>query len=260
MIDILERRVSELRTTEPTPTDDPRRRLSGLLADPFVSEALFDHLTDIVYFVKDQAGRYVVVNETLVARCGSDKKEELIGKTCKELFRGGIGNRFFRQDLSVIETKQPLIDELELHVYPSGETGWCLTTKLPLIGIDGSGVGLVGISRDLHPPGEDTSDLNQLSSIVEYIKRHLDLPLRTTDLAERADMSPYQLDRRCREVYGISTAQLILQLRMAAAATKLRQTDEPILSIALSAGYSDQSAFTRQFRRTFGVSPGKYRA
>ncbi len=32
-----------------------------------------------------------------------------------------------------------------------------------------------------------------------------------------------------------------------------------IVSIAMSVGYSDQSAFTRQFRRTFGISPGKYR-
>ncbi|WP_147870989.1 AraC family transcriptional regulator [Stieleria maiorica] len=249
-----------MRTPNSACSDDPRRSLSQLLADPFVSEAVFDHLTDIVYFVKDRLGRYVVVNETLVQRSGASRKSDLIGKTSEEVFQGKIGSGFLEQDLSVIQTQQPLIDELERHVYPSNVTGWCLTTKLPLKGADGSVVGVVGISRDLQSPGEDASDLNQLADTVDHIKSHLETPLRTAELAERVGMSSYQLDRRCREVYGISSSQLVLQLRMSAAAAKLRQTDDPIVSIALAAGYSDQSAFTRQFRRTFGVSPGKFRA
>ncbi|WP_182870810.1 AraC family transcriptional regulator [Rhodopirellula sp. JC639] len=249
-----------MRTPHAADSGDPRESLAGRLADPFVSEAVFDHLTDIVYFVKDRQGRYVVVNDTLVERSGANQKSDLIGKTSEEVFGGEFGSGFLDQDLSVIQSQQPLIDELERHVYPSNVTGWCLTTKLPLKGADGSVVGVVGMSRDLQSPGEDASDLNQLADTIDYIKRHLETPLRTAELADRVGMSSYQLDRRCREVYGISSSQLVLQLRMSAAATKLRQTDDSIVSIALSSGYSDQSAFTRQFRRTFGVSPGKFRA
>ena len=32
-----------------------------------------------------------------------------------------------------------------------------------------------------------------------------------------------------------------------------------LMAVALNCGYSDQSAFTRQFRRTIGMSPGEYR-
>ncbi|QDV42438.1 Multiple antibiotic resistance protein MarA [Stieleria neptunia] len=248
-----------MRTPDPTPSSLIRLELAGRLADPFLSEALFDHLTDIVYFVKDRRGRYVVVNETLVQRSGAKQKSDLIGKTSEEIFRDPIGNRFLAQDLSVVETEQPLVDELERHAYPSGNTGWCLTTKLALKGIDGTVVGLVGISRDLQSPGEDASDLSRLARIVEQIRGNLGTPLRTSELADRENMSAYQLDRRCRQVYGIPPSQLILQLRMSAAATKLRQTEDSIVAIALTVGYSDQSAFTRQFRRTFGVSPGKFR-
>ncbi len=248
-----------MRTPDLTPFNDVRLELAGQLADPFLSEALFDHLTDIVYFVKDRRGRYVVVNETLVQRSGAKQKSDLIGKTSEEIFCDPIGNRFLAQDLAVIETEQPLVDELERHAYPSGDTGWCLTTKLALKGTDGTVVGLVGISRDLQSPGEDATDLNRLARIVGHIKQHLGTALRTSELAERENMSTYQLDRRCRQVYGIPPSQLILQLRMGAAATKLRQSEDPIVAIALAVGYSDQSAFTRQFRRTFGVSPGKFR-
>ena len=37
---------------------------------------------------------------------------------------------------------------------------------------------------------------------------------------------------------------------------RLRQTDDPLSQIALDCGYADQTAFSRQFRRTVGVSPG----
>lgn len=241
------------------PHKDLRMKLAGRIADPFLSEQLFDHLTDIVYFIKDESGRYVVVNQTLVERSGAESKEQVIGKTSEELFSGPIGARFFAQDMFVIETMDPLVNELEQHAYSPQNHGWCLTTKLPLTDSDGRAVGLVGISRDIQSLGDESDDLGQLAATVDYIKQHLEQPLRISELAERTGMSAYQLDRRCREVFGISASQLILQLRMAAAANKLRQTAEPILSIALSSGYSDQSAFTRQFRRTFGVSPGKYR-
>jgi hypothetical protein len=40
----------------------------------------------------------------------------------------------------------------------------------------------------------------------------------------------------------------------------LLETDDPIATIALECGYTDQSAFTRQFRQTLGMSPSKYRS
>jgi transcriptional regulator GlxA family with amidase domain len=50
-----------------------------------------------------------------------------------------------------------------------------------------------------------------------------------------------------------------LKLRVDLAERHLRQTDRSIAAIALETGYSDQSAFTRQFRRATGLSPREYR-
>jgi AraC-like DNA-binding protein len=46
---------------------------------------------------------------------------------------------------------------------------------------------------------------------------------------------------------------------MDAAVQKLRDTDAPIAAVAMECGYSDQSAFTRKFHQTVGVSPSEYR-
>jgi len=46
---------------------------------------------------------------------------------------------------------------------------------------------------------------------------------------------------------------------MDAAVRRLREGDDAIARIALDCGYSDQSAFTRQFRQTVGLSPAQFR-
>jgi hypothetical protein len=50
------------------------------------SEALFDRLADVVFFVKDAHGRYVVVNSTLMWRCGFAHKGSLIGHSPLKVF------------------------------------------------------------------------------------------------------------------------------------------------------------------------------
>src|SRR5471030_2339183 len=56
---------------------DPRDALGSAIADAFFAEQLFDALPDVVFFVKDAQARYVVVNQTLVQRCGVKDKAAL---------------------------------------------------------------------------------------------------------------------------------------------------------------------------------------
>src|SRR6185437_11395535 len=108
--------------------------LLGQLVSPFTGEALFDALADLAFFMKNERGEYVLVNQTLVQRCGVSDKEELIGRTAAEVFPEPLGRNYLAQDIALLETGEPLLNELELHTYPSREAGWCLTTKLPLKG------------------------------------------------------------------------------------------------------------------------------
>ena len=233
--------------------------LLSQLAEPFTGEALFDSLPDAVCFFKNRRCEYVMVNQTLVERCGLRAKADLIGKRADEVFPAPLGDSYFSQDEQVLNRGEPILNQLELHSYPTGGRGWCLTNKFPLRGRNGQVVGLYGISKDIQSPNERNDDYAKVAEAVRRIQTKYDQPLRVKELARRAGLSAYQFEQRIRKIFQLTAGQLIQKTRMEAAVQRLRETDDAIATVALDCGYSDQSAFTRQFRQATGVSPTQYR-
>lgn len=229
--------------------------LGGLLP----VDRLFDGVPDIVFFVKDARGRYMAVNDTLAKRCGLNNKDEAIGRSAGELFPPPLGDAFARQDQEILNGGPAIRDHLELHLYPGGRSGWCLTFKEPVAGKNGGIAGICGISRDLHAPGTQDGEFAALSGVIDHIHRHFDEPLRLPVLADMAGLSVYQFDQRIRSLFYVTAGQYLVKVRIDAACERLTGTGEPIAQIALACGYSDQSAFSRQFKQAVGISPLAYR-
>ena len=239
--------------------DDIAAGLAAALGRPFPGIELFDRIADIVFFIKDREARYVAVNETLAHRCKFADKRALIGRKASQVFAPPLGERYEAQDLKVLAEGLSIRDRMELHLYPDGSEGWCLTWKEPLIDADGAIRGLAGISRDapaLMRPGPISE---RFSAALVYIADHLDAPLRIPDLAARAGLSPFQFDQRVRALFGLTAGQYLSRLRIGRACDRLRHSDAPLSELALECGYADQAAFTRQFGKTVGLTPGAYR-
>lgn len=222
-------------------------------------EELFDRVPNVVFFVKDLQGRYRMVNNTLVARCGLAVKTELIGRTAMEVFPSPLGERYLAQDRAVCRSAAPITQKLELHLYPNRLEGWCLTDKIPLVGSDGSVAGVAGISRDLQAPADHDEGYGDLARAMERIRSEFIDPPTVEELARHIGMSAYQLNRRLRNLLGITARQLLTKTRIDVASRLLRTTTFSIGDVAQRSGYCDQSAFTRQFRRTSGLTPQQYR-
>lgn len=245
-------------TSELPSASDPREALGMAMADAFFAEPLFDALPDVVFFVKDAQARYVVVNQTLVQRCGVKNKAALIGRTPAEVFAQPFGQGYLAQDMAVL-AGAAIEDQLELHLYPNRDPGWCLTRKTALRDSGGAIVGLTGISRDLAMVDKKNPAYRKVAAAVRMIHEHYDQPLPLHELARVANMSVAQIERYFLRIFHLTPRQMIIKTRLDAA-SRMLAGDESVADIAQACGYGDHSAFTRQFHATVGLTPRQYRA
>jgi PAS domain S-box-containing protein len=242
------------RRTSPPPVSVP-----PLPPELAATAELFEHVPEAAFFVKDRAGRYVSVNQSLVERVGLREKRELIGRHVREVFPPELAERYAAQDAAVLRTGRPLRDRLELHWYPRRQKGWCLTTKLPLRDAAGAVVGVIGISRDLRAPGDGSIIPAGLASTLEFLEANYGEPVSPAALATRAGLSPVRFARLIKRIFRLTPSQLITQTRLAAASRLLEETKQPVAEIAHACGFYDHSAFTRAFRSATGMTPTQFR-
>ncbi len=232
---------------------------TGPFSEHATTEALFDALPDVVFFIKDAAGRYVRVNQTLAERCAGGVKAKLIGKRPEEVFPAALAASYARQDEAVLKTGKPVEHQLELHIYPGHKAGWCLTTKHALRDAKGRIIGVAGISRDLNAPSDKAGGFAELAAALKHMQQHFAESLRIEDIAKKAGLSVYQFEQRVQRLFQMSPLQLLHKLRLDEATRLLRETERTLADIAIETGWCDQSAFTRHFSRYAGMAPGKYR-
>ena len=237
----------------PAPCD-----LDELLGSLQLIAPLLDAMPGVVFFIKDGQARYVLVNQTLVQRCALKERQALLGKTAEQVFPARFGPRYTEQDRRVLDGGPPLRDQLELHLYPGREPGWCLTHKLALRDRQGAIIGMAGISYDLQAPQASHPAYQKLAAVDAHIRQHYAQPITVKDLAAIAGLSIAQLERLCKRIFQLTPRQMIQQARLGAA-SRLLQDERPITEIALRCGYTDHSAFSRQFKTLTGLSPSQYR-
>ncbi len=274
-------------------TPQPTLGLESLLhgvADQNQLLEIFDVLVNVMFCIKNSDNRYVAVNSAFVRRTGRSSKRDVIGRMANELFSPELAERYEEQDAAVMASGKALRDELELIRRPDGSLGWYLTTKLPIFGTaatktsppagssppaagtndqkrDGQAVtGILSVSRDLETTalgtgegGEGTA-VSSLSKVVELVNERHAEKLRPSDLAEAADCSTSQLERRMKRVFGLTPTQYVLRVRVDRAAELLSTTDIALADVASSCGFYDQADFTRKFARLTNETPARFRA
>ncbi|WP_060510268.1 AraC family transcriptional regulator [Pseudomonas sp. NBRC 111124] len=232
--------------------------LDALLAGVSLLLPILDAIPNAAIFIKDPAARYVLANNTLVQRCGLKRLQPLLGKTSAEVFPAQLGPGYTEQDRRVLKDGLVLEDQLELHLYGSREPGWCLTHKRPLRNPAGEIIGLVGISVDLQSAADTHPAYQRLAAVDEHIRRHFHQPISMNELTRIAGISVAQLERYCKRVFHLTPRQMIHKARLEHA-HRLLHSELPITEVALRCGYTDHSAFSRQFKQLTGFTPRQYR-
>ncbi|WP_137936712.1 AraC family transcriptional regulator [Chitinivorax sp. B] len=240
-------------------THSPTRHVVSDLRDTLFVQTLFDRLPDIVFSVKDTAGRYVAMSEACVERCGLRHKRDAIGKTAHDLFPAHMADRYTAQDRIVFSQNCPIVDNLDLTVYNNRLPGWCLSNKEPVFDRTGQLIGLVCLSKDLTELSRDGLVDEHFAQTIDFIQSNYHRHLPLEELSELSGLSIAQLDRRMKRVFQMSTGHFVRKTRLDAATHALVYTTLPIADIAVDCGFFDQSALTRQLRQMTGMSPREYR-
>ena len=148
----------------------------------------------------------------------------------------------------------------------------------------------VAMLRNLHISLEDGASLLERESkfrwaLAEFAKRHADVPTNVRAIGDERDivrlvreyleghytenvsldvivalsgMSAYHLIRVFRKAVGLPPHAYLEQLRINRGRQLLR-AGMGITDVALTTGFTDQSHFSRHFKKMTGVTPGQYR-
>lgn len=220
---------------------------------------LFEHLPGISFFAKNRQFELVCANTAFLERLGLRAESEIIGKTDYELFPKSLAEHFRADDEWVVSTGRPKLHIVELFINPDGLPDWYLTNKLPVHDKRGELLGVMGTAQNYQYDKRFIQPYLQIEPAINYIRENFREMIVMKEVAAKAHMSVRQLERRFQEILKMSPREFITKLRMKTACEMLSLSDEPILNIALSLGFYDQSSFTLQFRQHMGAPPLQYR-
>src|SRR5262245_50817982 len=96
---------------------------------------------------------------------------------------------------------------------------------------------------------------------IDWVEKHLLEPVALGDVAAQAGLSPHYFSRLFRVLTGETFGSYVRRRRLTIAAQRLASEGPPprLIDLAFDCQYDSQEAFTRAFKRTFGVTPGAFR-
>lgn len=99
-----------------------------------------------------------------------------------------------------------------------------------------------------------------IDKIVQIINDNLDdSNLNVEKLCQDVGLSRAHLNRKMKELFGLTPSEFIRNIRLRKACELLKQPDVDISQIAYSVGFSSQPHFSTAFKRFTGISPSEYR-
>jgi len=247
---------SELTTKfkiNPVSTDGNLKR-----QDVVMFEVLFESLLDVFYYAKDSQGCWISCNTASLELLNLTKVTEVIGIKEENFFPKKIAESIYKDDQKILEHGISIINRIELITNTYGELIWVNTNKLPIFGTDNKVLGIIGITRPISEEKALPKKYELFNGLFEYIRENITKPIKISDLADIAKLSESQLRRKFQKEFGITPQTFIQRARLQTAAHLLRNEPNSISQVAFQSGFTDQSYFTRQFKKFFGKTPKEY--
>lgn len=98
-----------------------------------------------------------------------------------------------------------------------------------------------------------------VDEIDKCIKYNHDEVLTLQYLSHKLGYSEFHTTRKFKEITGMQFRDYLRHRKLAFALKEVRDSDKSMLDIAFTYGFSSHEAFTRAFKKAYGITPSKYR-
>ena len=100
----------------------------------------------------------------------------------------------------------------------------------------------------------------RIQKMLSYIREHYAEAVTLEEIARSANISRSEAGRCFNAYVGCSPVDALIQHRLQVANRLIKDTTRSLQEISYSCGFNSVHYFSRQFRKTYGYTPGQYRA
>jgi PAS domain S-box-containing protein len=168
-----------------------RRRAEEALAEEHnLLRSVMDAMPEQV-FVTNREGQFIIDNISHRNFLGVKMAREVEGKTTADFFPAPVANEMVKDNRSIMDTGEPVLNHEDLVVLGDGQVIWIATTKVPLHDVEGRCIGLVGVSSDISVRKESEE---RLRLAAEQLRRS------NLDLQDFASIASHDLQEPLRKI------------------------------------------------------------
>ena len=98
-----------------------------------------------------------------------------------------------------------------------------------------------------------------LAQAVDLLHADFNRNLTINSVAAEVGVHPFHLSKVFKHFHQQTIGDYVKNLKVKFACQELFKPDSDLVSVALAAGFADQSHFTRVFKQVTGMTPGAFR-
>lgn len=152
--------------------------------------------------------------------------------------------------------KGGMLVQLALRLYHESQD----TDEMSALVIEGLALEIMGQAARSQVRSHDGDKFPRwLKHAQDLLHAHFADQLSLVRIAEAVDVHPTHLARLFRRNFRCTVGEYIRHLRIEFARRAIATSDTPLAQIAFSAGFSDQSHFSKSFKRLTGHTPAEFR-
>ncbi len=120
-----------------------------------------------------------------------------------------MAEQYVAEDKRVMQTRQPIIDEVWLVLSHDGTPVWYLSTKLPLVNRLNEVIGLAGFLTPHHRANQPHGPYGRLGKVCNFVLENYGSDISVESMAKQIDISVSQLQREFSSHFNMSPREYL---------------------------------------------------